>query len=278
MRSKKPATLNRELACMRYMFNLAIGDGKAEKNPVLGVKFEKENNERDRILSEDEFQKLLDKTPSYLKLILLTAYLTGMRKNEILKLLWDRVDLKGGFIRLRPEDTKSGDGRAIPLNKELTELFKDTIKCLHHDYVFARDNKPIKNIRKSFEGACAEAGIEDFTFHDFRHTFVTRKRIEGHDPIKIMKVTGHKDVSMYLRYNTVTEEELKTLNSGWMDTNMDTNKNLMPNNNPQTIDFTLCPRSSARIEQWIPNPWVARSNRVGGTNKNRRNGIGRGYY
>ena len=51
----RPATVNRELACIRHMFNLAIREGRAEKNPVKGVKFEKENNKRDRILSEDEF-------------------------------------------------------------------------------------------------------------------------------------------------------------------------------------------------------------------------------
>jgi len=220
----KPATLNRELACMRHMFNLAIREGKAEKNPFQGVGLEKENNKRDRILSVDEYQKLLDKSPSYLKPILITAYHTGMRKSEILNLKWDRVDLKNGFIRLRFEDTKNGEARAIPLNNELTELFENTIKCLHHDFVFTRGNRPTGNIRKAFSKACEEAEIEDFTFHDFRHTFVTRKRREGHDPIKIMKVTGHKDVSMYLRYNTVTEEELKTLNSGRMDTNMDTKK------------------------------------------------------
>ena len=88
-------------------------------------------------------------------------------------------------------------------------MFKSIIKCLHCDYVFTRNNKPIRHIRKAFERSCIETEIHDFTFHDFRHTFVTRKRIEGHDPVKIMKVTGHKDVSMYLRFNTVTEEELK---------------------------------------------------------------------
>ncbi len=89
-------------------------------------------------------------------------------------------------------------------------MYKSIIKCLHHDCVFTRNNKPIRHIRKAFGRVCSEADIQDFTFHDFRHTFVTRKRIEGHNPVKIMKVTGHKDVSMYLRYNTVTEKELKT--------------------------------------------------------------------
>jgi len=221
----KPATLNRELACMRHMFNLAIRERKAEINPVKGVRLEREHNKRDRILSEDEYQRLLENSPAYLKPILIAAYHSGMRKGEILNLRWDRIDLTSGFIRLRPEDTKSSEARSIPLNKELTELFKNTIKCLHHDYVFTNRNKPIKNIREIFAKVCEEAGVKGFTFHDFRRSYITRKRREGHDPIKIMKATGHKAVSMYLRYNTVTEEELKTLNSGRMDTYMDTSQN-----------------------------------------------------
>lgn len=135
------------------------------------------------------------------------------------------VDLKSGFIRSSPENTKTDEDRAIPLNKELTELFKNTIKCIYHDFMFTNRNKLIKSIREIFAKVCKEEGVEDFTLHDFRHDFITRKRREGHDPIKIMKDTGHKTISMYLSYNTVTEEELKTLNSGWMDTKMDTNQN-----------------------------------------------------
>ena len=221
----RPATVNRELACMRHMFNLAVREGKAEKNPVNGVRFEKENNKRDRVLSSDEFQRLLKDSPDYLTPILITGYHTGMRKSEILNLQWDRIDLKNGFIRLKPEDTKGNEGRLIPLNNELTEMFKNIIKCLHHNFVFTLNGKPIRSIREIFVKVCRKVEVADFTFHDLRHTFITRKRREGHDPVKIMKATGHKTVSMYLRYNTVTEEELKTLNTGRMDTNMDTNQN-----------------------------------------------------
>ena len=90
---------------MRHIFNLAVREGKAEKNPVNGVRFEKENNNRDRILSEDEFQRLLKNSPDYLRPILMTGYHAVMRKSEILNLQWDRIDLKSSFIRLRPEDT-----------------------------------------------------------------------------------------------------------------------------------------------------------------------------
>jgi len=71
----------------------------------------------------------------------------------------------------------SGDeGRTIPSNKELTELFKNTIKCLHHDIMFTNRNKLIRNIREIFSKTCKETGIEDFTFHNFRHDFIVRKR------------------------------------------------------------------------------------------------------
>ena len=135
------------------MFNLAIREGKAEKNPFQGIRLEKENNKRDRVLAKNEYRRLLEKSPSYLKPILVEVYHTGMRNSEILNLKGDRVDLQTGFIRLRSEDTKNGEARAVPLNKELTAVFKSIIKCLHHDYVFTNRNKSIKSIRKAFEKA-----------------------------------------------------------------------------------------------------------------------------
>jgi Site-specific recombinase XerD len=92
----KPATVNRELACLKHLFSKAIQDGKLDKNPVRFVKMEKENNERDRALSLEEFIRLMKFSPEYLKPVLLTAYYTGMRRGEILNLKWDRVDLKTG--------------------------------------------------------------------------------------------------------------------------------------------------------------------------------------
>jgi len=112
-RAPMPATLNRELACLKRMFNVAIKgllvlkDGVLVSNPVARVSLERETNERDRVFSTSEFQVLVDAAPAHLKPILLTAYHTGMRKGEILGLTWDRMDLKADMIRLRPEDTKT---------------------------------------------------------------------------------------------------------------------------------------------------------------------------
>ena len=62
---------------------------------------------------------LLDHSPDYLIPIIKVAYHTGMRRGEILRLSWDKVDLKEGFIRLKPEDTKTNEGRHVPLHEDL---------------------------------------------------------------------------------------------------------------------------------------------------------------
>jgi integrase len=112
----KPATVNREITCLKVIFNKAVKNGKAERNPAQGVKMLKENNERDRILSSDEFAQLLAYCPGHLKQIVQVAYHTGMRQGEILSLTWGQVDLKEGFIKLRPENTNTNDGPLVPLN------------------------------------------------------------------------------------------------------------------------------------------------------------------
>jgi len=207
----KPATVNRELACLKSIFNKGIRNGVAERNPTQGLKLLKENNVRDRVLSSEEYACLLAYSASYLKPIIRLAYLTGMRLGEILGLTWGQVDLREGFIKLEPEDTKTNEGRLVPLNGELVEMFKAMHRGLPGVTVFTRNGKPVTSIREAFTSACQKAGIKNFTFHDLRHTFVNNRRLEGHDYFRIMAATGHKTMSVFKRYNTVSKEELKTL-------------------------------------------------------------------
>jgi integrase len=72
-----------------------------------------------------------------------------------------------------------------------------------------------------------ERGFEAFNFHDFRHTFINNRRLERHDYFRIMAATGHKTMSVFKRYNTVSREELKALMGEKMDT-MDTNMDTYP--------------------------------------------------
>lgn len=148
----KPATVNREVACLKTIFNKAVKSGKAEKNPAQGVKHLKENNERDRILSPEEFTRLLAHSSAPLKPIIKLASHTAMRQGEILNLTWGQVDLKEGFIRLRPEDTKTNEGRLVPLNRELMDMFQTMPRGLPGVRVFSYQDKAFgSTFQRAFE-------------------------------------------------------------------------------------------------------------------------------
>jgi hypothetical protein len=117
------ATANRELAAIKHFFSWACGTAKKlaldhpylDRNPARAVWKETEDNVWDEILEPAQFEELQAHSAAYLGPINLVAYATGMRWGEIIHLTWDKVDLKSGFIRLKGKDTKSGEGRLIPL-------------------------------------------------------------------------------------------------------------------------------------------------------------------
>ena len=82
----KPATVVRELACMNHIFTLAIRNGKAERNPVAGVKRPPEHNARDRVLSREEYDRFMAECPPYVEPVIKLAFFSGMRRGEILTL------------------------------------------------------------------------------------------------------------------------------------------------------------------------------------------------
>ena len=208
----KPATVNREVACLKAIFNKAIENDKAERNPCQGKKVVmlKENNERDRVLNSNEYARLMAHCPAHLKPIVKLAYQTGMRQKEILFLTWGQVDLKEGFIRLRPEDTKTNEARDVPLSPELIEMFKAMPRGLPTVRVFPYKGKAFgSTFQRAFETARKRAGIEDFTFHDLRHTFVTNMDRAGVPQTVIMKITGHKTLAMFKRYRAVSRDEMQ---------------------------------------------------------------------
>ena len=210
-----PATINREISCMKTAFNKAIRDRKLSKNPVYGVKMLIENNERERVLSSEEWENYRSHCPDWYLPIAVCAYRTGMRKSEIINLSPARVDLQSGFIRLRPEDTKTGHGRSIPIHPELKEVLRSAlrVRLLRTDRIFQKNGKPVDAhaIRLAHESVCEDAGILEFVFHDFRHTCLNNWRKDGHDYFRIMAASGHKTISVFKRYNLVDEQELKSL-------------------------------------------------------------------
>ena len=205
----RPATANRVVALMKRIFNLAIREDMVLKNPCWKVSMLPEENKRSRILSAEELERLVHELPEHAVPIVLVAYYTGMRKQEILGLTWKKVNMHEGYIDLEPSDTKNSEPRRIYFNDVLWAIFKKAgrVRSLGHDFVFTYRGKPIKDIRVGFEEALRKAKIDNFWFHDLRHTFNTNMRKARVDQTVIMKLTGHKTLSMFNRYNTVDRED-----------------------------------------------------------------------
>lgn len=213
------ATVNRELAALKRSFNLGIQAGKIYRKPYIPML--QENNIRTGFFEHGDFLALRDALPDYFKSVVTFAYYTGWRKQEILSLRWNQVDLTARTIRLDPGTTKSGEGRNIALDGELLEVIEGqwerrkvaeipgqspTLLC---PYVFHRSGKPIRDFRDAWDKACKETGLAGKLFHDFRRTAV-RNMVRASIPERVaMMISGHKTRAVFERYNIVSEEDLK---------------------------------------------------------------------
>jgi integrase len=224
------ASLNREIACLHHVFVKAVEWEMIERSAFHRGKslLVKENNKRIRYLKEEEIEKLLDECPRHVRQIAVCAVNTGMRREEILSLKWSQVN--NGFIYL--QKTKTNEARQIPVNDALESLFFDIRKehGLRSEYVFSfakgegrlKGPEPIKkregpapvpervtNVRTAFQAALRRAGIENFRFHDLRHTFASHMIMRGASLKDLQEILGHKTMTMTLRYAHLTQEHKK---------------------------------------------------------------------
>lgn len=214
------ATINRELAALRRGFNLL-----KEKKQIYNMPFIKllsEDNIRTNFFEKWEFHALLEKLPAYLKPVVIFAYRSGWRREEILDLTWKQVDLITDIITIPPGYAKNKKGRKFFLDEEIyliIKLLRDVRELKMSidenynppDYVFL--NKlgmdKIRDFRGAWKTACKEAKIGKKYFHDFRRT-AARNLIRSKTPEKVaMSITGHLTRSTFDRYNIVSEEDLK---------------------------------------------------------------------
>ena len=203
-------TINNDHTILKHMLSLAEKRGLIEINVAKKVPLPNPNNERDRILTEEEWTRLYQEASPHLQPILLVGYHLGARLGEILNLTWDRVDLRRGFISLRSTDTKTKEGRLVPMTPDVRECLQalSKIRRLSTNHVFLYEGTRIQRIKRAFHTAIRKAQIENFRFHDLRHCAATNLRRAGVDTITAMKIVGHKSEHMHRRYNSVSEADL----------------------------------------------------------------------
>jgi len=225
-KGRSASTINHQRGVLSHAFKKAVREWEwVKENPVEKISREKVSNARDRWLTLEEEQKLIDvcviyatgsgnvQVPHYwLQEIVIFDLNTGMRMDEVLSLEWPHIDLFRKTATVMR--SKNGEKRTIPLNRRAFELLKGKTKVrnIKGDYVFASETGTkvdACNLRRGFYGALKRAGIIDFRFHDLRHTFATRLAQAGIDLYKIAKLLGHKDIKMTQRYSHHCPESLR---------------------------------------------------------------------
>lgn len=213
------AYVNRHLAALSHAFTIAVKEWQwCEENPLLKVTKPKEPRGRVRFLSDDEPDgtpgertRLLaackaSRSPDLYPAVIL-ALSTGARAQEILGLRWPQIDLPRKVAVL--EETKNGERRVLPLSGLALELLRarGRVRRLGVELVFPGRMHPDKplDLRAPFETALKVAGIENFRWHDLRHSAASYLAMNGATLAEIASVLGHKTLAMVGRYSHLSE-------------------------------------------------------------------------
>ena len=210
-RKKAPravATVNRYLATLKSVFLLAIENEKVTRNPFRKVKLQKENNARVRFLTEEEEARILKAVPKPYQAMILFAIHTGMRFSEQTKLKWEEVDFRQRVVKIR--DSKSGKARHIPLNTVVLDVLKGIPRSIGCPFVFYTENGTQRTLMaRQWPGWLKQAGVENFHWHDLRHTFASRLVMRGVDLYTVKELLGHQSIEMTQRYAHLGPDFLK---------------------------------------------------------------------
>jgi len=196
---RAPATVRNYLIELGRLFALAVKELRVmESNPCVRVKKPKASSGVVRFLSDDERAALLaaskESDSPDLYAFVLFALTTGARKGEIASLEWAQVDLKRRWA-IFPR-TKNGDSRGVPLTAAVCALLD--ARKRDGERVFPVD------ITRAWHTAIARAKIEDFRFHDLRHSCGSALVQNGANLAEVATLLGHKGLAMTLRYSHIS--------------------------------------------------------------------------
>jgi len=203
-----PARHNRDLSLLKVIFKKAVEWSYARSNPAASLRKLREPPGRARFLTDEERESLLTACPERLRTIVLIALNTGLRKTELLTLRRQDLDFKNRMLRV--EQSKNGERRDIPMTPLVHDLLRAIPRRVDTPYVFANtDGAPQQYLKTTWNTAVRKAKLEDFTFHDLRHTFASTLVMNGVDIRTVQTLLGHKSITMTMRYAHLTPAHLR---------------------------------------------------------------------
>lgn len=217
-----PASINRQIALLRHMFNWAVGREYLDRTPFRRgseplIRLEREDNKRRCRLTPEQETKLLEVAADYLRPMIIAALDTGMRKGEMLALTFGDIDQARQLIVLRGGTTKSGKTRLVPIGTvrlksvlDFQRIDADGKEKPATSCVFSNPaGEPILYFRKAWLAALKAAGISGLRWHDLRHEYASRLVERGVPLAQVRDLLGHASIVTTERYDTQTLESLQ---------------------------------------------------------------------
>jgi integrase len=221
-KKRKPATINRHLALLRHMMNWAVGREHLEHTPFRRgsqalIKFEREDNRQIRRVTRAEEKRLLASGNQVVRMMIVAALDTGMRRGELLSLRFGDIDFDQAVINVRAENAKSKKSRPIPIGTTRLRSLLDWLKIgpdakpkAPDVPVFTRgDDDAIKSFRTAWERARKAAGCETVRFHDLRSEYASRLVEHGVPLSQVRDLLGHCSIVVTERYDRQVLASLK---------------------------------------------------------------------
>jgi integrase len=201
-------TTNRYLALIRAILRRACHEWEwIDRVPKF--KLFRETEGRVRSLSPAEFERLCSELPAHLADMARFSVATGLRQANVTGLEWRFVDLVRQHAWIPGNQHKNGKPHSVPLNEMALSVLRRQVGK-HPTFVFTYVGQPVANVyTKAFRAALARAGIEDFKWHDLRHTFATWHRQAGTPTHELQRLGGWKTAAMVERYAHIAPEQLQ---------------------------------------------------------------------
>jgi integrase len=211
----RPATVNRELACLKILFNRF--KRIVPLNPVSDVRFLNEDNEQMRVLTPEEEKTYLLAASQPLRDIATLMVETGMRPEEVCRIRRENVHLEHGYL-FNPYGKTKAARRKVPLSEKAAEVLARRLEKAKGVYLFRGrgvGDAPVIHVNRAHTSAVERSKVRPFRLYDLRHTWATRVAMAGVDIVTLAALLGHSKLGMVTRYCHPTEahqfEALKKL-------------------------------------------------------------------